>query len=317
MIKLVKKSEFIKALKDPKKAVKIARTRADFTAGKVLYKNTAGLQNNLEGSITKIKTRKDTRTEKSEISEKLISDLQTNGYVNLGTPFDSSLIEQIQKEYLDSIENDDFSFIRTEYEGQTFSRMIKSAWKTLPSSQKLLTDYVKDIISEYFRGHFQVLDITAWRNEHVPKEITDKKELYASHWHCDGKNTTIMTLFLNLKDVSENDGPFMIQSRSRTKELIKNGFKNRHEYGLPHSVVEDPNHVIKHVGSLGSAMIVSTEECLHRASHPEKDHFRDILQIRFIPSNEPLSDDWPDRCIGTDYEKMSKEKLREQLQTHT
>ena len=42
-----------------------------------------------------------------------------------------------------------------------------------------------------------------------------------------------------------------------------------------------------------------------------------ILQIRFIPSNDPLKDDWPDRCIGTDYEKMSKAKLLEKLQTHT
>ena len=314
---MVKKSEFIKALKDPKKAVEIARIRSDFTVGKIIYKNTAGLQNNLQGSITKFKTRKDTRSKTNNDLKTLISNLKTNGYVSLEYPFDDSLIEKIHQEYIDAINDDKFSFVRTEYDGKTYSRMIKTAWNTIPSSQKLVSEYVQNIFSEYFKGHFQVLDITAWRNEHVPKEITEKKELYASHWHCDGKNTAIMTLFLNLKEVTESDGPFMIQSRPRTKELVEKGFGNRHDYGLPQKEVEDQNHVVKHVGEMGSAMIVSTEECLHRASHPENGHFRDILQIRFIPSNDPLKDDWPDRCIGTDYEKMSKAKLLEKLQTHT
>jgi len=314
---LVKKSEFGKAVKNPKKAIGIAKTRMDNFTGKLLFKNTAGLQNNLQGSLTKFKTRKDTRISKKSVPQNMISDLRTKGFANLDNPFDELLIKQIQKEYNEAIENDKQSFIRTEYEGQVFSRMINTAWKTIPSSQKLVSEYVQDIIEEYFQGYFQVLDITAWRNHHVPKEITEKKELYASHWHCDGKNTAIITLFINLKDVTENDGPFMIQSKQHTKELIKKGFDSRHEYNLPKEVIEDPKHVLKHIGKAGATMIVSTEECLHRASHPTADHFRDILQIRFIPSNEPLNDDWPDRCVGTDYEKLSKEKLREQLQTYT
>jgi len=314
---LVKKSEFRKAVKDPKKAIGIAKSRMDFLTGKLFYKNTAGLQNNLQGSLTKLTTRKINRIDTHKVPDKIISDLKTNGYTNLSYPFDEVLVKQIQKEYNDAIENDEHSFIRTEYEGKVFSRIINSAWKTLPSSQKLVSEYIKNIVEQYFQGYFQVLDITAWRNLHIPREITEKKELYASHWHCDGKNTAIITLFMNLKEVTEKDGPFMIQSRQRTKELIKNGFGSRHDYKLSLGVLEDPKHVVKHVGKAGATLIVNTEECFHRASHPDAEHFRDILQIRFIPSNEPLKDDWPDRCVGTDYEKMSKEKLRDRLQTYT
>ena len=37
----------------------------------------------------------------------------------------------------------------------------------------------------------------------------------------------------------EKDGPFTVQSKVRTKELIKAGFGNRDHYDLPLNVLED------------------------------------------------------------------------------
>jgi hypothetical protein len=313
---LVKKNEFKKAFKDPKKAIGIAKTRLDFESGKLFFKNTAGLKNNLDGTLTNLSTKKITKKSNSLSHDRVLT-LKTKGYVNFEYPFDTSLLDQIQKEYLLLIENDKTSFVRTEHDGKVYSRMIKTAWKTIPSSQKLITDEIKIFVEEYFQRHFQILDITAWRNYSVETDVSNEKELFASHWHCDGKNTSIITLFINLMNVTENNGPFMIQSKERTKELIKMGFGSRHEYNLPMNIVEDSNHVVSHTGKIGSSMIVTTEECLHRASHPKDGNFRDILQIRFIPSNEPLKDDWSDHCIGIDFEKLSKEKLQKQLQIHT
>jgi len=46
---MVKASEVPKAIKNPKNAVKVAQSRFNFSVGKLLFKNTAGLEANLKG----------------------------------------------------------------------------------------------------------------------------------------------------------------------------------------------------------------------------------------------------------------------------
>lgn len=103
-----------------------------------------------------------------------------------------------------------------------------------------------------------------------------------------------------LKKLQENSsamsGPLHFQSIQRTQELIKKGYKTRHDYNLPIEIIEDPKHVLKHVGSIGSTVWVNTQYCLHRAGIPKPNHARDMLQLRIIPSREPLYEDWLDRC---------------------
>ena len=96
---MVKKNEFKKAFKDPKKAIGIAKTRLDFESGKLFFKNTAGLKNNLDGTLTNLSTKKITKKSNSLSHDRVLT-LKTKGYVNFEYPFDTSLLDQIQKEYL-------------------------------------------------------------------------------------------------------------------------------------------------------------------------------------------------------------------------
>jgi hypothetical protein len=294
---MVRKDEIPKAIKNPKNAVKVARVRLDNVMGKLLFKNTAGLEANFKGIQTQSKIKK---TRKKNISlEKEnhnIKKLRNDGFVDLGHILDESLLEKIKEKYEMMIEDEKYSFVRSEFEGKVYSRMINQIGEKIPELKDLLTDEIKKMISEYYEGNFQVIYVTMWRNYHVPTEISSKKELFSSNWHCDGGDSTVTTLFINISDVTEDQGPFRIVSSGRTKELVKMGFKSRYDYKLSEEIMEDPKHVVKHIGTMGSTVWGNTIHCLHRASNPKLNQHRDILQFRFVPSNEPLNENWILKC---------------------
>jgi len=296
----LKKRYIKKAIKNPKNALYVARVNIDQITGRKLFKNDAGLKHNILGKISQLKTKKtiDVKTENTKISE-----LDEKGYASLGIPFKTSDVENIISKYKQMIEDDEHSVIRTEYKNKVYSRMISQVYKKIPQIANLLTDEIKDGLKQHYKGNFQVHHVLAWRNYHVPPEIIEEKKLFASNWHCDGRDTSRVTLFINLSDVTEEHGPLHVQSKQRTKELIKMGFRGRHNYNLPEKVMEDPNYVVKNIGPPGTSVLCNPQLCFHRAGIPGPNKIRDIMEIRFKPSNRPLDKDWIDKI---DEENIAK-----------
>jgi len=296
----LKKRYIKKAIKNPKNALYVARVNIDQITGRKLFKNDAGLRHNILGKISQLKTKKtiDVKAENTKISE-----LDEKGYASLGIPFKTSDVENIISKYKQMIEDDEHSVIRTEYKNKVYSRMISQVYKKIPQIANLLTDEIKDGLKQHYKGNFQVHHVLAWRNHHVPPEIIEEKKLFASNWHCDGRDTSRVTLFINLSDVTEEHGPLHVQSKQRTKELIKMGFRGRHNYNLPEKVMEDPNYVVKNIGPPGTSVLCNPQLCFHRAGIPGPNKIRDIMEIRFKPSNRPLDKDWIDKI---DEENIAK-----------
>lgn len=296
----MKKRYIKKAIKNPKNALYVARVNIDQITGRKLFKNDAGLRHNILGKISQLKTKKtiDVKAENTKISE-----LDEKGYASLGIPFKTSDVENIISKYKQMIEDDEHSVIRTEYKNKVYSRMISQVYKKIPQIANLLTDEIKDGLKQHYKGNFQVHHVLAWRNHHVPPEIIEEKKLFASNWHCDGRDTSRVTLFINLSDVTEEHGPLHVQSKQRTKELIKMGFRGRHNYNLPEKVMEDPNYVVKNIGPPGTSVLCNPQLCFHRAGIPGPNKIRDIMEIRFKPSNRPLDKDWIDKI---DEENIAK-----------
>lgn len=283
------KKEYVKkGIKNPKNALYVVRVTSDLYIGKKLFKNDAGLGHNLHGILTNLKTKK----ESIKSIHPKSSELNINGYITLGNPFNSDDWEKIVKKYNQIIEDENQSSIRTEFEGTVYSRMVDQIYKKIPEISGLLTDEISEIIKQHYKSNFQVHHVLAWRNHHVPPEVIAKKELLASHWHCDGRDTSRITLLVNLSNVTEEHGPLHVQSKQRTKELMSMGFGSRHDYKLSSKIVDDPKHIVKNIGPSGTAVLCNPQLCLHRAGIPSSGKTRDMLEIRFKPSNEPLPDDW-------------------------
>jgi len=289
------KSKLSKGIRNPKKILGFTRGRVDNVAGKILFRNEAGLTKNLN-AINTIKTIKNTQQKNIESDNPHLIEIVKNGFTNLARPFEPSLIKSVAEKCSKLVEDKRYSFMRSEYDGKIYSRMINQVFKLVPEINNLLTDEIINMVKEYYQGNFGIKHVMMWRNYHIPAEVATKKEIFSSHWHVDGEEPTITTLFVNLTDVTDEDGPLHIQNRQRTSELVKMGFKSRFDYHLPKDVIEDPKHVVKHVGPLGSAIWANTEICFHRADNMGSGRYRDMFQFRFVPSDEPLKENWPQYC---------------------
>lgn len=287
-----------KGIQNPRNAWYVVRANLEIIGSRIFFKNTAGFRHNMMGRETEKKLMQIKKEfQVRDPNNPAISSLKKNGFANLKYLFDENKLHQIITKYNKLIDDDDYSFIRSKTsDGNVSSRMINKAFEVFPEVKDLITEDIVKMIEDYYKSHFQIIHVMMWRTYHVPEKLNLEKEQYGSNWHCDGDNTTITTFYTNMTNVDESDGPLHFQSIDRTKELIKKGYKSRHDYNLSPQVLEDPDLVLKHTGSKGSTVWVNTQFCLHRAGIPEPGHYRDMLQLRFIPSEEALHNDWLDRC---------------------
>ncbi len=277
-----------RALKNPKRALKVSSTLTDESLGKLFYGNLSGFKNNIKGKRKLTKSLNQTEGE----SNLQVQELWSKGFLKLEEPHKKSDLEAIRSKYNKMIESDEYSFVRTQYKGEAYTREILNASKNIPELASLLNNDIIDLIERYYDSHFEVISVICWRNFHVPPKIVEETETISNRWHCDKQNTDYFSLFALLSNVTEEDGPFHVQPIDRTKYLIKNGFGNRHNYNISPELLNNPKYVTKATGPSGTSFLVNTEFCLHRAGIPSHGRFRDIIQFRFSPSKKPLQDDW-------------------------
>lgn len=258
--------------------------RIDYSVGKSVYGNTTGLKNNFSGSLQKMG-----RSYKTPEAERLTKD----GFLQLGKIYDEKLILEIKKKYDIMIEDDKYSFARVSHNGNVYNRQLSNDPCPIPEFSQLLNSKIKNIMSDYFNGNFQIKRIQVSRNYHIPKEILEEREFYSDHWHCDNRDTdSFWKIFILLSDVTEQDGPLHLIPQPRTKELMKMGFKTRTNYGLTDDELYDEQFLVKHTGEIGTVVIGNPTICLHKAGVPAKGHHRDMIYLMLGRSDEPPRDDW-------------------------
>ncbi len=288
-------SKLGRAIKDPRRVIRKTYEKVDESAGKKLFGNTVGLSRNVLGQFSQNLNKKNIG-KTSFLAEKLLD----KQYLTVGKPFDALLMNKIKERYDKMIRDNNYSFVVSEYEGKEYQRFIKFAIKNIPELKKLLTDEIVDIIEGYYGSHFKVIRVSCWRNYHIPTEIEDKNELFSNKWHCDKRSTKLLKLFVNLSDITEKDGPFHVQSKQQTKELMQKGFNSRADYNIPTDVLEDPQHVVKAIGKSGSVFFSNTQFCLHKAGNPDEGKYRDMIQWIFEPSRKPLEENWEEDVESDD-----------------
>lgn len=273
----------------------------DIEKGKKYFGNVAGYLNNEEGRKNILNAQSHSNIKK--LTDDRIQKMQDLGVLSLGLPYDKELIKNIQEKYNKLIEDDKYSFVRTQFKGEVSSRQIKEASKSIPELAELLTEDIIHLIEGYYNSHFQPKYLICWRNYHVPDDVVQTTETFSDRWHCDVRTTDIFKLFVYLSDVTDDDGPFHILTIPRVKELIDLGFGNRHNYKLPTDDIEEDNNLIRATGNAGTALLCNTELCLHKAGIPKKGHVRDIIQFQFVPSKEPLAENWIEK-VELKYNEM-------------
>lgn len=262
-------------------------SQIDIPVGKVLFKNTAGLKFNLQGSLKNYKIRK------NSVKDLQAHHLATHGYADLGNPHSPELIKKIREKFDEQIEDKNYSIIRSHYNGKVYGRMLFNAHKNIPELKELLNEQVVSLLENYY-GKFKVYRIFGLRNYHVPDDISKEREMLSSSWHCDQTNTARVKMMVYLTNVEEKDGPFFAQTKERTGQLVKMGFSTRDQPKIPQTEIENPKYAMKFVGPSGTTLMCNTGLCLHRATLPKEGNYRDVIHFQFEPSNSVGKNDWYD-----------------------
>lgn len=276
------------SIKNPKKAVSIAFNKVDESAGKKFFGNTTGVVKSVSG-LRKLDTYVDSKLEKNNPE---LFHLKKHGFTKYTNSYDKLLITELSEKFSQLVEDDKTSFPVGGYKGKIYSRAINKPEKCFPELTKLITKDIREFISKYYKTHYKIKYIYCGRNYSVPEDIQKEHEMFSNFWHMDRRNSSELKFFVYLSDVTEKDGPFQIQSKIHTKELIKMGYGNRDHYDIPLDVLENSSNVNKMTGPKGTTMFGNVTVCLHRAGEPKNGHIRDMIQIFLVPSDKPFSDDW-------------------------
>lgn len=278
----------------------------DLYAGAYLYGNLGGLHRNVTGSLAERRSRLRTDGEMSEPARR--SDarkLRDKGYLELGTPFDDDLVETIRHRYEELIERDDHTeplHHDDPGDGNVYRRALNDPVGDIPEITELLTDDVRSILRSYYGAPFQVLIVNAYRTEHVPPDLMERKDVFSNHWHVDGKSTDHMKLFVCLSETNDEDGPLHVLPKPDNRKIARSNPRlDRYGDGKPGGRVDQIGDPVTLTGGLGTAMLANSQLCLHRAGIPDEGRTRDLLQFYMAPATEPWPETWDSDDLGNTY----------------
>ena len=185
---------------------------------------------------------------------------------------------------------------------------------------------VIETLKRYYKSDIAILNIHIKRNYglddvsyYSKKERTKDHEYYNMYFHCDYYTMNYFKLFINLQDITIDDGPLTFYTIQDTKEFVsKSNYRDRNYY----KNIKLDNE-IKNCGNLGDSLILNTPQCIHRAGIPKFGNYRDVLFIHFVAVPQKIDNifyfekDHPDEVWGSSnslVKKYSKPKnFRETL----
>ena len=261
----------------------------DLYLSKLFYKNLTGFDLNKQGL-------KRWESNKKIFREKVGSTLNKYNGFPLGYDLfkieDNDLLKRIITRYNQIINSSEHAMIYDENnkitspeKGKFF--LLKDILSSIPEVIELLNQQVQEKLYHYYGCHFLVTHISAYRTTNLPN-AQGSSEVYAHKLHYDRHPSDTLKLFVNLSDVTLEDGPFNFFDRVNSKKVLKAGYKDRTNYGKAIDIIEDPEQKIFFTGKSGAAAIVDTTSCLHKAGIPKADHIRDLLIFNFESTSLPL-----------------------------
>lgn len=257
--------------------------KLDVRLGRVVYGNLTSFSYNFAG-------RKNLRALRSKHipidnqDKSFLWSMKVNGYYQAPFCLPSEVMTAVVDEYHSALDNPNRSqdIMSTKAKEAGLPVYCRSVdYEHLELLHLLLTDEINQLISYYFGGKPHVILGCARRNQHIPPEIAKTYDIYSNSWHCDNEPSDRIKMFVALSNINENCGPLHMLPRPRTRSILKQGFKHRDDYGIPLEIIEDPKHLIKFTGKVGSVFFVNVTQCLHRAGIPQPGYYRDIVEFQF------------------------------------
>ena len=152
---------------------------------------------------------------KSEV----IGTFKKRGFVKLNENF-SDEIERIGI-YLNQIDRTNLGKMHYRLDLKTKKKIIDVFSDKLSS--------ILDGLENYYNFKPAIVDAQVWSNNSFKRE--SKNDLISESFHCDGYLSNYFKIHINVKDVSEQDGPMTIVEKNYNKKFVKDfNYLDRHSY---------------------------------------------------------------------------------------
>tara|TARA_B100001093_G_C26783665_1_gene995721 strand:- start:770 stop:1672 length:903 start_codon:yes stop_codon:yes gene_type:complete len=206
----------------------------------------------------------------SKTTDDEISKFHKSGFTNINISLKDEINEFKDRFFLKKQEDKDKKKVHLELNNKDKKILItKIREKLSPFFRKL---------EIYYNSDCRISDILMWRNYNLQERNNfDEKEHFAEHFHQDSYLMTYSKIFINLMDVTEDDGPTEIVPRENRSAFVKSfNYKDRHNYNFTgdHSLIK------KNTGNIGDCFLFSSPQLFHRAGVPK--NYRDVIQIILV-----------------------------------
>jgi hypothetical protein len=260
-----------------------SKPELDARLGRIVYGNLCSFSYNFEGRRNLRRLRAAAPPASGAASE-FLDAMARQGFYRLPQPIPSSVMSRVVEAYRsalrDPVRSAAVMSLKAQQAGlDTYCRAVEDS--NVPELRQLLTPEIEALVAAFFGGPPKVIMACARRTEHIPPDIAREYDIYSNSWHCDNEPSDRLKMFVALNDITVDSGPLHLLSRPRTRQILRSGFKNRDDYGIPVEQVEDAKHLVRFAGPVGSVIFTNVTQCLHRAGVPAPGHHRDIAEFQF------------------------------------
>lgn len=254
---------------------------------RLLYGNDAGLANNRDGRAALRRARRAASpTPSGAEAQRLAAQLRQNGWVALPV-FPAEVMDPIRSAYETLIQDTS----ATHDMGGTLPtcvRYVVDPAVRVPQLGGLLDQLVLEALNAYYRAWCQLLHVRMWRISPLPPGEEGRYH-YGNVWHTDLHPTSTVKLFVQISPgVTADNGALRLFGLQRTRSIMRTGYLTRtRALGPARRLLEDQSAPVMFDGPPGSAILVSSCLCLHRAGIPVPGQTRGMVQFTFDVAERP------------------------------
>ena len=148
-----------------------------------------------------------------------------------------------------------------------------------PLISEIFSSQMLDLIHAYYNSSFKTSHVMSKHTYNIKNK--DSKELISEFWHCDSVPASLLQIFIPLRKVTKNDGPFQVISKHDSKKIVRLGY-NRGQKSF-NKMIKSSKSFFEFTGEVGSALIVQVGSCLHRATIPKSNCERELMNLHIVP----------------------------------
>jgi hypothetical protein len=168
-------------------------------------------------------------------------------------------------------------------------RDIVDPLKSCPNVVEIFSRDLRETLENLLGAHFVVDEVEMWRNLHVPEDIRKRFEGQNDRWHFDNHQCDRLRLFVNLDDITIDDGPTEFFDHPTSAKLVRYGYQQARRSegetgGIPPDVIAHHPGKRNCAGERGAAHALQTSFCLHRGRPRLPGHHRDLLAFTMQPA---------------------------------